>query len=104
MGRPKPDFADNIAAPNGQFRGRRRSDAGWPNNNTTDKESGQEAENARPDLEDSLPTLIISSTTSTEIQALLLPQQRVLPPAASSETNRSCDRDQPPTGLPSPSN
>ena len=69
MGRPKPDFADNIAAPQGQFRGRPRSDAGLPNNNTTDKKSGQEAENARPDLEDSLTTLKTSSTTSTEIPA-----------------------------------
>jgi len=69
MGRPKPDFADNIAAPHGQFRGCRRSDPGRPNNNTTDKRSDEEAENAQPDLEDSLTTLKTSSTTSTEIPA-----------------------------------
>lgn len=69
MGRPKPDFVDNIAAPHGQFGRCRRSDSGRPNNNTTDNKGDEEAENARLDLGDSLTTLKTSSTTSTEIPA-----------------------------------
>jgi len=103
MGRAKPGFADNIAAPHGQFRACRRSDAAQPNNNTTDKKGGQQAGNSPPDLEDSLPTLITPSVKSTGIPALLLPQQRVLPRAASSKTNRPSDCHRPPIGLPSPS-
>jgi hypothetical protein len=70
MGRVKPDSADNITAPNGQFRDRLRSDAERPNNNRTDKNSDEEAGNIRSEFEDSLPTLITPSMKSTGITAM----------------------------------